>query len=236
MTRRRSQADEAALLQVLGQSPIFRQGRPEALAAVVASATPFDYPVGSFLMRQGEPADHVLVLTAGEVAIVSPVRGGGELVHTIIRAGQLIGELALLNDGRRTAGARATSPTTAWAIGRASFWGFLEANPPASSALLRQVAARLAAREALIDDLLSLDVKSRLAKALLGLAADHGQPDPEGGTRISLHLTHRDLAGMVGASRENVSRALGAFRKRGFIDYDSDAIRLRNPEALRKLT
>src|SRR5918992_1165040 len=169
-------------------------------------------------MRQGEPADHVLVLTAGEVAIVAPVRGGGELVLTIMRAGL-----------------RATSPTTAWAIGRVPFWGFLEANPAASSALLRQVAARLAAREALIDDLLSLDVKSRLAKALLGLAAGHGEPDPEGGTRIALRLTHRDLAGMVGASRENVSRALGAFRKRGFIDYDSDSIRLRNPEALRRL-
>jgi CRP-like cAMP-binding protein len=113
MTRRRTAADEAALLQVLGQSPIFRHGQPSALTTLVARATPFDYPVGSFLMRQGEPADHVLVLTAGEVAIVSPVRGGGELVHTIIRAGQLIGELALLNDGRRTAGARATSPTTA---------------------------------------------------------------------------------------------------------------------------
>jgi CRP-like cAMP-binding protein len=235
MTRRRSPADEAALLQVLGQSPIFRHGRPEALTQLAAQATPFDYPVGSFLMRQGEPAEHVLVLTAGEVAIVSPVRGGGELVHTIIRAGHLIGELALLNDGRRTAGVRATSPTTAWAIGRDPIWGFLEANPAASSALLRQVAARLAAREALIDDLLSLDVKSRLAKVLLGLADDHGQPDPGGGTRISLHLTHRDLAGMVGASRENVSRALGAFRKRGFIDYDSESIRLRNPDALRRL-
>jgi len=235
MTRRRSQADEATLLQVLGQSPIFRHGRAEALTQLTAQATPFDYPVGSFLMRQGEPADHVLVLTAGEVAIVSPVRGGGELVHTIIRAGHLIGELALLNDGRRTAGVRATSPTTAWAIGRDPFWGFLEANPAASSALLRQVAARLADREALIDDLLSLDVKSRLAKVLLGLADDHGQPDPGGGTRISLHLTHRDLAGMVGASRENVSRALGAFRKRGFIDYDSESIRLRNPDALQRL-
>ena len=195
MTRRRSQDDEAALRQVLAQSPIFRHGQPDALAAVAAQATPFDYPVGSFLMRQGEPADHVLVLTAGEVAIVSPVRGGGELVHTIIRAGQLIGELALLNDGRRTAGARATSPTTAWAIGRVSFWGFLEANPAASSALLRQVAARLADREALIDDLLSLDVKSRLAKALLSLADDHGQPDPDGGTRITLHLTQEEGVG-----------------------------------------
>ena len=210
MTRRRSQAEEAALLQVLGQSPIFRHGRPDALDQLAKQATPFDYPVGSFLMRQGEPADHVLVLTAGEVAIVSPVRGGGELVHTIVRAGNLIGELALLNEGRRTAGARATSPTTAWAIGRDPFWGFLEANPPASSALLRQV--------------------------LLSLADDLGEPDPAGGTRISLRLTHRDLAGMVGASRENVSRALGAFRKRGFIDYDSDSIRLRHPEALRRLT
>jgi CRP/FNR family transcriptional regulator, cyclic AMP receptor protein len=236
MTRRRSQADDAALLAALGQSPVFRHGRPEAIAALAAQASPFDYPVGSFLMRQGEPADHVMVLTAGEVAVVSPVRGGGELVHTIMRAGELIGELALLNDGRRTAGARATSPTTAWAIGRDPFWGFLETTPRASSALLRQVAARLANREALIDDLLSLDVKSRLAKVLLDLAASHGEPDPGGGTRIALHLTHRDLAGMVGASRENVSRALGSFRKRGFIDYDSDAIRLRNAEALRRLT
>src|SRR4029450_5917801 len=83
--------------------PVFRHGRPEDLAKLATQAVPFDYPVGSFLMRQGEPADHVLVLTAGEAAIVSPVRGGGELVHTIIRAGQLIGELALLNDGRRPA-------------------------------------------------------------------------------------------------------------------------------------
>src|SRR4030095_13853224 len=99
--------------------------------------------VGTFWWRQGDRADHVMVLTAGEVAIVSPVRGGGELVHTIIRAGNLIGELALRTAARRTAGARAPSPTTAWAIGRDPFWGFLEANPPASSALLRQVAARL---------------------------------------------------------------------------------------------
>jgi CRP/FNR family cyclic AMP-dependent transcriptional regulator len=235
MTRRRSAADEQALMEVLTTSPIFRRGQPADLAALARQATPFDYPTGSFLMRQGEPATHVLVLTAGEVAIVSPIRGGGEQVHAIVGAGQLIGELALLNDGRRTAGARATSPTTAWAIGREPFWAFLEVHPPASSALLRQVAARLAAREALIDDLLSLDVKGRLAKVLLGLAEQHGQPEADGGTRIALHLTHRDLAGMVGASRENVSRALGSFRRRGFIDYDSDAIRLRNREALVRL-
>ena len=126
MTRRRSQADEQALQRALRSSPVFRHGSPAALAGLVAKATPFDYPAGSFLFRQGEPAAFVLVLTAGEVAIVSPVRGGAEQVHTIVRAGELIGELALLTDGRRTAGARASSATTAWAIGRDDFWAFLE--------------------------------------------------------------------------------------------------------------
>jgi CRP/FNR family transcriptional regulator, cyclic AMP receptor protein len=234
--RRRSQADEQALLRALRASPVFRHGSPSDLAALAAQATPFDYPAGSFLMRQGEPADFVLVLTAGEVAIVSPVRGGAEQVHSIVRAGQLLGELALLTDGRRTAGARAASPTTAWAIGRDHFWAFLNATPAASSALLRQLAELLADREALIDDLLSLDVKGRLAKALLGLGERYGEPSPAGGIGITLRLTHRDLAGMVGASRENVSRALGAFRRRGFVDYQAESFRLLDLEALRRLT
>jgi CRP/FNR family cyclic AMP-dependent transcriptional regulator len=236
VTRRRSQADEQELQRVLRSSPVFRHGSPSALAALTAQASPFDYPAGSFLFRQGEPAAFVLVLTAGEVAIVSPVRGGAEQVHTIMRAGQLVGELALLTDGRRTAGARATSPTTAWAIGRDHFWAFLDVTPGASSALLRQLAALLANREALIDDLLSLDVKGRLAKALLGLAERYGEPSATGGTRITLRLTHRDLAGMVGASRENVSRALGSFRRRGFVDYEAESLRLLDLDALRRLT
>jgi CRP/FNR family transcriptional regulator, cyclic AMP receptor protein len=236
VTRRRSQADEQELQRVLRSDPVFRHGSAPALAALVAQATPFDYPAGSFLFRQGEPAAFVLVLTAGEVAIVSPARGGAEQVYTIMRAGQLVGELALLTDGRRTAGARATSPTTAWAIGRDHFWAFLDVTPGASSALLRVLAERLANREALIDDLLSLDVKGRLAKALLGLAERYGEPSATGGIRITLRLTHRDLAGMVGASRENVSRALGSFRKRGFVDSEAESLRLLDLDALRRLT
>ena len=236
MPRGRSQADVQALERALRASPVFRHGSPSDLDALAAQATPFDYPPGSFLMRQGEPANFVLVLTAGEVAIVSPVRGGAEQVHSIVRAGQLIGELALLTDGRRTAGVRATSPATAWAIGRDDFWAFLDATPGASSALLRQVAERLADGEALIDDLLSLDVKGRLAKVLLGLAERLGEPDAAGGIRVTVHLTHRELAGMVGASRENVSRALAAFRRRGFVDYDGVSLRLLDLEALRRLT
>jgi CRP-like cAMP-binding protein len=177
----------------------------------------------------------VFVLTEGEVAVVSPARAGAEQVHSIVGPGELLGELALLANGRRTAGARATSQTVAWAIGRDAFWAFLEATPSGSSALLRQVAERLASREALIDDLLSLDVKGRLAKALLGLAERHGRASDHG-TVIGVRLTHRDLAGMVGASRENVSRALAAFRKRGLVDYDANAIRLLDADALRRLT
>jgi CRP/FNR family cyclic AMP-dependent transcriptional regulator len=233
---RRPGADTGSLLRVLRSSPIFSGGGETSLQALAEQATPLSYPPGAFLFRQGEPAAHVFVLTEGEVAVVSPARAGAEQVHSIVGSGELLGELALLANGRRTAGARATSPTVAWAIARDAFWAFLDATPSGSSALLRLVAERLAAREALIDDLLSLDVKGRLAKALLGLAERHGRPSKEGGTVISLRLTHRDLAGMVGASRENVSRALAAFRNRGLVDYDTSAIRLLDPAALRRLT
>ena len=145
MARRRSQADEQVLLRMLHDSPVFRSGTPQALAALAAEAAPFDYPAGSFLFRQGEPAAHVLVLTAGEVAIVSPVRGGAEQVHSIVGPGQLIGELALLTGGRRTAGARATSPTTVWAIGR---WSARWPAPPRCVARRSAAPARRSADQA----------------------------------------------------------------------------------------
>jgi CRP/FNR family cyclic AMP-dependent transcriptional regulator len=232
---RRAAADTAALLRTLRASPIFSGGSPESLAALVEHATPLAYPAGAFLCRQGEPAAHVFVLTKGEVAIVSPARSGAEQVLSIVGQGELLGELALLAHGRRTAGARATSDTVAWTIGREAFWRFLDETPSSSSALLRQVAERLASREALIDDLLSLDVKGRLAKTLLGLAERHGHTTTEGATVIAVRLTHRDLAGMVGASRENVSRALAAFRRRGLLHYDASAIRLLDRDGLRRL-
>jgi CRP-like cAMP-binding protein len=232
---RRLSADSDALLRTLRTSPVFSGGKPESLVALVGQATPLEYQAGEFLFRQGEPAAHVFVLTKGEVAVVSPARGGAEQVHGIVGQGDLLGELALLANGRRTAGARATSDTVAWAIGRGAFWAFLEETPSGSSALLRQVAERLAAREALIDDLLSLDVKGRLAKTLLGLAERHGHTAADGATVIALRLTHRDLAGMVGASRENVTRALAAFRRRGLLHYDASAIRLIDQEGLRRL-
>jgi CRP/FNR family transcriptional regulator, cyclic AMP receptor protein len=199
------------------------------------NATLFHYPAGAFLFRLGEPAAHVLVVTAGQVALVTPVRGGGEQGFEIVGAGQLIGAVGLLTDGRRTLGARALSPVTAWAIGPDPFWAFVGPTP-AALALLRQLAERLAVREGLIGDLLSLDVKSRLAKTLLVLAEQYGEPSPDGGIRIAVPLTPRDLAGRVGASRENVSRALGAFRRRGFVDFDARSVRLLDLEALRRLT
>src|SRR5262245_49421785 len=137
-----SRPDAEVLLRTLRTSPVFKGGKPASLASLVRQATPLEYRAGAFLVRQGEPAAHVFVLTKGEVAIVSPARGGAEQVLGIVGKGDLLGELALLTNGRRTAGARATSDTVAWAIGRDAFWAFLEETPSGSSALLRQVAER----------------------------------------------------------------------------------------------
>ncbi|HEV8653366.1 MAG TPA: Crp/Fnr family transcriptional regulator [Actinomycetes bacterium] len=229
--------DQRFLFDMLRRMGVFEHGSEQTLVELVERAAPIVYPQGSFLFHQGEPAAHVYIVTAGEVAIVSPARGGSEQVHRIIGSGQLFGELALLSRGRRTAGARATSASTVWAVERDAFWAFLDATPAAQAALLRLVVSLLADREAMIDDLLSLDVRGRLAKALLTLADRHGRREGQGQVQVTIpvRLTHRDLAGMVGASRENVSRALAGFRRRGFVEYDAEAIRLLDPDALRRL-
>jgi CRP/FNR family transcriptional regulator, cyclic AMP receptor protein len=122
----------------------------------------------------GQQATHLFIITAGEVALVSHLRGG-ERVHRIIGPGQMFGELGLLSTGRQSTGARATKPSTIWVIGRDAFWEFLDATPAAQSALMREVVKLLADQDSLIDDLLSLDVKGRLAKALLGLGERYGR-------------------------------------------------------------
>jgi CRP/FNR family transcriptional regulator len=222
-------------MQLLRRNPVFAHGTLSALQGLLDNATPVHYPVSSLLFREGEPAAYGLVIASGEVIVFSSARSGAEQIHDLVGQGELVGGAALLTDDRRTAGARAASATTAWLIDREVFLVFLEVTPTAVVALLRQVAGLLAAREAALDDLLSLDIKGRLAKTLLVLAERYGKPASQGEVHIGRRLTHRDLANIIGASRENVSRALAAFRAQGLVNYSFDSVRVLQPELLRRL-
>ena len=207
----------------------------EATDALRATGTVRRFRVGQVLFHEGDPSNHVAVITAGEVKVSSAHERGGETVLAIRRAGDLIGELSAIDDRPRSATATAITPVEAVVVPAAAFWAFLTEHPGAAVALLRTVVARLRDADRQRVEFGSQQSLPRLARRLLELAESHGRRAPDGTIHIELPMTQEELAGWVGASRESVARVLRALRSTGAITTARRAITVVDLERLREL-
>ncbi len=177
------------------------------------------YRKGSYLCHEGDPATEVSFLLEGRVEVASHAAGGGRLLHGSMDSPRFIGELGVLGELDRTASVLALDEVVAWVIGAEEYLSFLADHPTASRGLLRSLTRQVAGHEAMIEDLMFLDLKGRVAKRLLQLAeASPGEP-PQDGASIPAP-THADLASLSGGSRENVTRILSEFQRRGLLAKD----------------
>jgi CRP/FNR family transcriptional regulator, cyclic AMP receptor protein len=189
---------------------------------------------GTYLCHQGDPAPDVFLLLDGRVEISSIASNGTRVLHATVDEPQFIGELAVLGDQPRTASVLALEDTTVWVVPADVFVDFLTKEPNAGRAVLRALARQVHASESFVDDLLFLDLKGRVAKRLLQFATPSLDDLPEDGTPIPV-VTHADLASMCGGSRENVTRVLSEFQRRGLIGRDGRRFVLKKVPGLAKL-
>jgi CRP/FNR family cyclic AMP-dependent transcriptional regulator len=189
---------------------------------------------GSYLCHQGDPAPDVFLLLEGRVEISSIASNGTRVLHATVDEPQFIGELAVLGDQPRTASVLALEDTTVWVVPADVFVDFLTKEPAAGRAVLRALARQVHASESFVDDLLFLDLKGRVAKRLLQFATPSLDHLPDDGTPIPV-VTHADLASMCGGSRENVTRVLSEFQRRGLIGRDGRRFVLKKVPGLAKL-
>ena len=145
------------------------------------------------------------------------------------------GELAVLGEGRRTTSALAVEDSDVWVVKGDLFLRFLDEQPSASRALLRALARQVRAHESLVDDLLFLDLKGRVAKRLLGLVSPSFEELPPDGAQLPAVVTQADLASLAGGSRESVTRVLSDFQKRGIVGRSGKRYVLKDVRALRRL-
>jgi CRP/FNR family transcriptional regulator, cyclic AMP receptor protein len=207
----------------------------EAVRRLAAEGRVRTYRRGTYLFYQGDPTDHVFFFWRGRIEVSSDsVNGHRQLLTTLDRP-QFFGELGVLGEQQRTATALALEESEVWLIGGDAFLGFLAQHFEATRALLRSMARQIQSHEAFVEDLLFLDLKGRVAKRLLQLVSPSLDQLPEDGTPLPAVVTHADLASLCGGSRENVTRILSEFAKRGLVEREGRRYVLRNVSGLGRL-
>jgi CRP/FNR family cyclic AMP-dependent transcriptional regulator len=225
-------ADEAFAL--LGRVDLFAELSPTDLAPLAADLRPRRFAADAYIFREGDPGDHLFLIRRGEVKISRTTEAGSEVVFGMLGQGGAFGELAVLEDnGVRSADAQALVETECLLLPRRALVAFLHAHPPIMWRVVTQLSGRIRRKDDEYADLAFLDIPSRVARKLLELAATRGTP-LESGTLIELPLSQRTLAGLVGASRENVNRALSRFASLGVLKVERGRITLMQLKELRR--
>lgn len=177
-------------------------------------------PAGTLLMSSEQLGEAVYIILEGTAKIFLSREDGSEVILSILGAGRTVGEMSLLDSAGRSANVVTMEPSRVLWIDGESFRRCLRSMPMLSYNLILLLCRRLRLANEQVLALSSLDVAGRVARQILALADQYGEPGPEGATRIPLRLTQGDLASTVGTSRERVNRAMVRFKAAGTISVD----------------
>lgn len=217
------------------RAPILQRVPRSAIADLAGRGTVRRYRRGTFVFYQGDEAEDVCFLVEGRVEICSISVTGTRQLRATLETPQFFGELGVLGRLRRTATATLLEDSSVWAVPGEVFLEFLSGHFEATRALLGAFAAQIQAHEAFVEDLLFLDLKGRVAKRLLQLVSPSLDDLPADGTLLPSAVTHADLASLCGGSRENITRILSDFQRRGLIRRPDRRYVLENVAGLRRL-
>lgn len=230
LRERRLLEDRVALLE---QAPLFSVLHPADLQVLAAKFHPVRYRRGEMIFREGEPAERLFLIDEGRVKLTIGSPSGQELLIAVLGRGEVFGELAVIDRGPRAMDARAMEPGQVYWLSAEQFWTMLENRPALARRLLELMARRLRRSEAASQDLVFFDAPTRLARRLLQLAEEHGEPTGQGeAVRIAVRVTQEEMANMIGVTRESANRLIASFTARGWIEWNDGQPLLLHPEAL----
>ncbi|MBN2283069.1 MAG: Crp/Fnr family transcriptional regulator [Deltaproteobacteria bacterium] len=214
---------------------LFQSLDPEDCTRLAASFRRRSLKKGEVLFRKGDEGSTLYIIQEGLVKIVLTSETGDEIAPAILTEGDVFGEMALLDGLPRSADAVALEQTELMALSRSDFLDFLKNNEQAIQAVFSSISMRLRRTDDLLEDASFLTISTRLARRLLELAENHGRTDETGNAVIiDLRLTQRDLASMVGATRESVNKELRILRERGAVEMEENLIKIVDMERLRR--
>ncbi|HYD49255.1 MAG TPA: Crp/Fnr family transcriptional regulator [Terriglobales bacterium] len=206
----------------------------ELLARLEKASVRRRYAESDKVIRRGEPPHALYCVAKGQLKVLGIGGRGREFVLTYLGPGQWFGEMSIFDNLPRTHDVVAKVESEILVVPRQELLAIFDENPKLYRHFAELLCRKLRLLFAVIEDTGLLGLGGRLAKRLLGVADEHGEITRDG-IAIKLHLPHEELARLLGASREAISRHLKSWEQSGWVDLGYGRIVIKDRPALEQL-
>jgi CRP/FNR family transcriptional regulator, cyclic AMP receptor protein len=204
---------------ILKLNPMFSDLGADELQRIAGLCHTMLLGAGEVLFRKGDSGDALFAVRRGQIRIETAASDGGRLTLNFLKAGELFGEVAVLDGESRTADATAFEPSELFVVRREDLLSHLEREPRVAIKLIELLCARIRWMSARMEEAVLQPLPVRLARRLCALGSDFG---------TEVHISQEQLGIFVGAARESVNRQLQLWRKDGILDLQRGRILLLN--------
>jgi CRP/FNR family cyclic AMP-dependent transcriptional regulator len=198
---------------LLRNVPLFSGLDDLRLGVLVPMMMRTSFPRNETIINAGDPTDSLYLVITGRLKVLMSDEQGREVILAILGTGEFFGEMGLLDDSPRSASVVTLEPCELLSISKTDFKRCLAENADLSLMVMRGLVKRLREADQKIGSLALMDVYGRVARLLLEMAEDIG-----GEKMVVKKLSKQDIAKMIGASREMVSRVMKDLELGGYIE------------------
>ena len=198
--------------QILKTVPLFSSLSDEQLRLLQPCLQQRSYPRHSFIVRAGEATDALYIILTGRVKVLIPDEQGREVILAVMGRNEFFGEMGMLDDLPRSASVETLEACQMLRFSKSGFIGALKNNFDLAMIIMRNLVKRLRDADRKIESLALIDVYGRVARLLLDQAEE-----VDGMWIVRSAPPKQEIARMIGASREMVSRVVKDLQKRGYI-------------------
>lgn len=207
---------DAVQLELLRRVPLFASLTATQSASIADAIIKKRFKRAEVVVEQGKKSDALYIILTGRARVTSADSRGREVILATLHPGDYLGEMSLIDDEPHSATVRTEIQCDVLMLGRDAFARCLPENSSMAYNIMRGLVQRHADRK--IESLALMDVYGRVARSLLEFAVDDGA----GNLKVRDKISRQDLAKMVGASREMVSRVMKDLEERGFVQTQDD--------------
>src|SRR5580658_690055 len=228
------QIDHDSRRRLLLSSPLFDALPREALDDILLQATEKSVRRGQTLFQKEDEGSYMVAVLSGRIRISATSPEGREVTLNMIDAGEVFGEMALLDGKPRSADATAMEDSNLMLVERRHFIPHLTSNPELVLRVIGLLCERLRETSETLGNFAMLDLPGRLARKLLNLASQYGNTT-NGRIHLKIRLSHTELGRFVGCSRETVNKQMRAWEESGLVAREGGRIAICAPTALKRI-